>query len=101
MSMTPGPWQAMPEEVDKPYIRIRGTVLGGRFKIANVLTTVYDGVHERVAQETRDNARAIAALPDLVEALKDMVDGFKTLRSEDFPALARARAALNKAGVTQ
>lgn len=24
---TKGPWQVLPEEVDKPYIRIRGTLL--------------------------------------------------------------------------
>lgn len=67
---TRGPWQILPEEVDKPYIRIRGTMLGGRFKVANVLTPVYEGVHEREAEETRANARLIAAAPDLLEALE-------------------------------
>lgn len=58
---TPTPWQILPEEVDKPYIRIRGTVLGGRYKVANVLTTVYEGVPQREADETRANARRIVA----------------------------------------
>lgn len=66
MAHTPGPWTTLPEECDKPYIRVRGTVLGGRFKIANVLTPVYEGVHQREADETRANARLIAAAPDLV-----------------------------------
>jgi hypothetical protein len=66
---TPGPWQQMPEEVDKSYIRIRGTRLGMRFKIANVPSPSYDGAHEREAQETRANARLIAAAPELLEAL--------------------------------
>ena len=26
---TPGPWEIKPEEVDRPYIRIRGTHKGG------------------------------------------------------------------------
>lgn len=52
-----GPWEIKPEEVDKPYIRIRGTRLGGRFKIANVLTPVHEDVHPREADETRHNAR--------------------------------------------
>jgi hypothetical protein len=60
----------LPEECDKPYIRIRGTRLGGRYKIANVLTPTYDRVHQREAEETRANARLIAAAPDLLEACK-------------------------------
>ena len=39
---TPGPWASLPDECDKPYIRIRGTQLGSRYKIANVLTPVYE-----------------------------------------------------------
>ena len=34
---TPGPWQLLPEEAGKDYLRIRGTQLGGRYKVANVL----------------------------------------------------------------
>lgn len=67
---TPGPWQILPEECDKPYIRIRGTVLGGRYKVANVLTLVYDGAPEREAEETQANARLIAAAPELLELAK-------------------------------
>ena len=67
---TPGPWASLPDECDKPYIRIRGTQLGSRYKIANVLTPVYEGAHEREAKETRANARLIAAAPDLLEAAK-------------------------------
>lgn len=66
---TPGPWEIKAEEVDKHYIRIRGTRLGGRFKVANVLTPFYEGVHEREAEETRANAKLIAAAPELLEAL--------------------------------
>ena len=63
---TPGPWQTKPEECGVPYIRVRGTVLGGRHKIANVITPVYEGVHQRELEETRANARLIAAAPDLL-----------------------------------
>ena len=70
-SHTPGPWLLLPEEVDKPYIRVRGTHLGGRYKIANVVTPIYENIHEREAQETRANARLIAAAPELLEALQD------------------------------
>ncbi|WP_138476176.1 hypothetical protein [Dyadobacter bucti] len=77
---TPTPWRILPEEVDKDYIRIRGTVLGCRYKIANVLTPVYDGAPQREADETRANAdlivRACNAHDDLVDALERMIDGF-------------------------
>lgn len=72
---TPGPWNLLPEECDRPYVRVRGTVPGGRFKIANVLTPAYEGVHEREAKETRANARLIAAAPELLAALKLMLKG--------------------------
>lgn len=69
MKYTPGPWAVLPEEVDKDYIRIRGTQLGTRYKIANVVTPTYPGIHEREAEETRANARLIAAAPELFEML--------------------------------
>lgn len=70
---TPGPWEAKPEEVSRPYIRIRATLLGSRFKIANVLTPTWidgyqpsDKIVRLEQDETRANARLIAASPDLL-----------------------------------
>lgn len=89
---TPGPWQTLPEECDKPYVRIRGTMLGCRYKIANVLTPVYEGVHAREAIETRANARIIAAAPELLEALRSIVEeGLSTSK------ISAAKAAIAKA----
>ncbi len=97
---TKGPWAVLPEECDKPYIRIRGTLLGGRYKVANVLKPIYDGVHEQEAKETRDNAKLIAAAPDLLKSLKGVLhavspymeqDGYLTIR------IGLARAAIRKA----
>lgn len=67
---TPGPWTVLPEEVDRDYIRVRGTQIGMRYKIANVPTPT-NGV-EREAEETRANARLIAAAPELLEALAEL-----------------------------
>ena len=67
---TPGPWKMLPEECDKPYIRIRGDRLGGRYKVANVITPVYKGVGSREAEETRANASLIAAAPELLDVLQ-------------------------------
>jgi hypothetical protein len=86
----------LPEECDKPYIRIRGTRLGGRYKIANVLTPTYDGLHQREAEETRANARLIAAAPDLLEALKDALCALDCC-GKDYDAASVARAAITKA----
>jgi len=63
---TPGPWIALPEEVDKSYIRIRGTRLGSRYKIANVITPAYEGAHPTEAAQTRANAALIATAPELL-----------------------------------
>lgn len=102
---TPGSWTALPEEVDRPYIRIRGTRLGGRYKVANVLTPDHEGVHEREAVETRANARLIAAAPDLLFELEGLVNfsdafglyGNDPLAVELRKWIAGARAAIAKA----
>ncbi len=70
---TAGQWIVLPAEASKPYLRIRGTVLGGRYKIANVLAVSYDGAHQREEDETVANARLIAAAPDLLVALKTII----------------------------
>ena len=91
---TPGPWEIKPEEVDRSYIRIRGTRLGGRFKVANVLSPDYDGVHHREADETRANAQLIAAAPELLEALQLIMNGdfYMPKESADVARLAIAKA---------
>lgn len=97
---TPGPWEAKPEECDKPYIRVRGTVLGSRFKVANVLTPVYEGVHHREAEETRANARLIAEAPELLEALERLSAQCERLRlpgQAETDAEKTARAVIAKA----
>ena len=89
----------MPEEVDRPYIRVRGTELGSRYKVANVPTPVYDGVDAREARETRANARLIAAAPELLEALRavDVLFGHLATDSTQRIWLDNARAAIAKA----
>lgn len=95
MKHTQGNWSVLPEECDKSYIRIRGTRLGGRYKIANVITPTYDGVDKREAEETRANARLIAAAPELLEAL---IDCRRALEIANFTQeLAVVNAAISKA----
>lgn len=70
---TRGPWTVLPEEVDRDYIRVRGTRLGERYKVANVLTPTGEGVPAREADETRANARLIANAPRMLEACEFML----------------------------
>jgi hypothetical protein len=95
---TSGPWKVLPEECDRSYIRIRGTVLGGRYKIANVITPVWYGVPEFEAQETRANAVLIAAAPELLKALKAMLTHMGMDEDEwNKPTFDQARAAIRAA----
>ncbi len=74
---TSGPWMTLPDEADKPYVRIRGSVAGSRFKIANVLKPIYKDPPEWEEEETRANVRLIEAAPDLlaaVEGLKQIIE---------------------------
>jgi hypothetical protein len=63
---SPGPWKELPEEVGRAYIRIRGTRLGCRYKIANVVCPVD---LDREIEETRANAQFIAHAPDDIRYL--------------------------------
>ena len=69
---TPGPWQVLPEESDRDYLRIRGTRLGQRYKIANVHhdPLAYYPWH---ADETRANARLIAESPVLLALVEEAI----------------------------
>lgn len=68
---TPGPWEVKPEEADRDYLRVRGTRLGLRYRVANVLDVVYEDAPGREAEETQANARLIAAAPEMLETLGD------------------------------
>ncbi|WP_436875846.1 hypothetical protein [Siccibacter turicensis] len=99
---TPGPWKLLREEVDKSYIRIRGTKPGERFAVANVLTPVYDDAGERELKETRANAQLIAAAPELLESLQNVLSAWVDEDMADITdaednSLIKARAAIAKA----
>lgn len=80
---TPGPWEVKPEEPERDYIRVRGTVLGGQYKIANVTIPLYPETPSSFAEEARANARLIAAAPELLEACKYVA----SVLGDDYPQL--------------
>lgn len=77
---TPAPWQILPEEIDKNYIRVRGTVLGSRYKVANVLTPLLCDRKFQEWEQTRFNANLIASAPELLSELirlRNMIASYK------------------------
>ncbi len=80
---TPGPWSVWsdPEQKDQcQYIDAKGMAVAHVF-----------GINREA------NARLIAAAPDLLEALIEMVDDFGPTPSDRFRSLGPARAAIAKA----
>ena len=78
---TKGEWVILPIEDDREYIRIRGTVLGGRYKIANVsdLKNHHSDddwcKSERI--ESAANAHLIVAAPKMYAELDDLEEWLK------------------------
>ena len=104
---TRGPWAALPEEHDKPYLRVRGTRLGERYKVANVLGAGYEGALPCEAYETRANAALITAAPELLAALQVLLERYTGLVNcgdcgnwdpEKESSVIAARHALARAG---
>lgn len=71
MKPTQGPWKLLPAEGGNNYLRIRGTVPGKRFKIANVLFAA--NTSEEIEEATA-NGHLLLAAPDLLEALEQLVN---------------------------
>lgn len=97
MSFTKGPWEVKPEEFNRPYIRIRGTALGGKYKIANVLGLSKDGELYGDDEETRANAHLIAAAPELYEALEKISVAIQHNTLDQYAAMMIIKELLAKA----
>ena len=78
---TKGTWKILPEEHDKPYIRIRGTTLGGRYKIANVLGANYEEALASEAEETRANAKRIVDCVNACEGMQNPEEEVQAIES--------------------
>lgn len=91
---TPGPWEARQAEEGKAYARVRGTRLGGKFKIANAL----GGATDFEAQEAEANAELIALAPTLASdnlRLQEEVDRLRGALIEGENALDAAARTIN------
>ena len=80
---TPGPWRLMPLEDGVAYLRIRGTRLGGRYKVCNVHAALHQLETEVLVSQA--NAQLIAAAPELLQALIALDNYVSNNLSSDYP----------------
>jgi hypothetical protein len=87
---TPGPWGTDHKDHDSPYQNIK--IKAGSKTVCTIW--IDDAPDHAFNSEQEANARLIAAAPDLLEALQNLVNGNGFAPSE---SLEKARAALAKA----
>ena len=84
--LTKGEWSILPIEESKEYIRIRGTGLGGRYKVANVidLKNHHDKSSwcKREREESKANAHLIAAAPEMYAEIESEIELLKEVRGD-------------------
>lgn len=81
---TPGSWKYTIRNVNEMMTTFHGVVMG-------------DTYIEIATRNEREDAKLLAAAPDLLEALQNMVTAYEYEASIDNPALLAARAAISKA----
>lgn len=93
---TRGPWNVLPEEQDKEYLRLRGTRLGGRYKIANVHAPkpkdLDEGWEAKEREESWANVFFIAwatmVMGQTAQALKRAIHALQEIAAGDTSQLA-------------
>jgi len=94
-NFTPGPWVVI-EFKDSQRIQV-----DRKHPRTLLFEAIMQGGDERGCEEARANAKLAAAAPDMYEALEHLYElhasGKFALRDEDYGAIAKAAAALNKA----
>ena len=65
---TAGPWEVHSEDLEDCHFRVRGTLVGTKFKVANC---PYVPGFKSSRSEAEANAHLIAAAPELLEACKN------------------------------
>lgn len=95
---TPGPWHVFDNRTDKSFDRYDVARIGVGSKLDSDVANCYGFASERTDEEVLANARLIAAAPDMLAALQEIV-----ARNEiqHWFNLDQARAAIARAtGVT-
>lgn len=97
-NITPGPWAPV---FDNPLSILQGHTIKAQDEARTPVAEAFKGrgASPKGAAEQKANARAIAALPDLLEALEQCLR-FVTVTPHDPAFHDRIVAALTKAGYT-
>ena len=94
---TPGPWSQVPQS-DGSTLIARRYETGNQMKPMGLRIVGFTMARKDSLQEDEANARLIAAAPELLEALKDMLDGHEdACTGYGEGAADKARAAIAKA----
>ena len=88
---TPGPWEAVGNLVRSPMVQPQGLSKGVQ------IAECRDAYFLSHTEESKANARLIAAAPELLEALQEMVSLVEMVIPFDGPQQRKARAAITKA----
>ena len=88
---TPGPWEAVGNLVRSPMVQPQGLSKGVQ------IAECRDAYFLSHTEESKANARLIAAAPELLEALQEMVSLVEMVIPFDGPQQRKARAAIAKA----
>jgi hypothetical protein len=100
---TPGPWTATdPYKWLANTSRYTSSIRYGATNLGTSIAEVYlggPGALNCDAESVKANARLIAAAPDLLEALENLVRAYRALYPDDVvsPSVAKAQAAIRKA----
>ena len=88
---TPGPWEAVGNLVRSPMVQPQGLSKGVQ------IAECRDAYFLSHTEESKANAHLIAAAPELLEALQEMVSLVEMVIPFDGPQQRKARAAIAKA----
>lgn len=88
---TPGPWS-----VDRNNVH-SGRIATIHHCIGNDWIEIWSPNWPDTEEKQESNANLIAAAPELLEALQDMVESYQYESSMENPSLLKARAAIAKA----
>jgi hypothetical protein len=88
---TPAPWSVI-DGIQGGYVM----VVGGYYSVARVLKTKIDYNKLRKLETVKANAKLIAAAPELLEALVEMV-AFGTQQDWDHVVIEKSKSAIAKA----
>lgn len=94
---TDGPWHVFDNREDKGFERCDVARMGVGSKLHADVAHCYAHSSDRTDEETLANCKLIAAAPDLLAALNEVMPLIRFTDDDGWNAVKRARAAITKA----